>query len=259
MAYNPYNNQNTGTIQLLTDDYSLIVQSFRAFNSKFLQAKHIGAALRKTIAPGVKALRKTTPRGPTGNLKRAIDMKVRRYTNENNGWAIAIAGYRAAGKSKSSSVQGGRVRKGKDRGFHMGFVSFGTKPRTVKNRKNIASSWNSLGPFLIGFKIGRKKNKKSGLYKKFAKRMRFEAAQKVYTIPKAPKAFFKRGRAGQPVDLGRMPIGGKKGQSPLPAAFKMAGPAMNRLLPEEMKKSLEACRREAFGRYMKSGGRFKVY
>ena len=259
MAYNPYNNQNTGTVQLLTEDYSLIIQSFRAFNSKFLQAKHIGAALRESIAPGVKALRKTTPKGPTGNLKRSIDLKVRRYTNETNGWAVAIAGYQATGKGKSSSAQGGKVRIGKDRGFHMGWVSFGTKPRTVRNAHNVASSWNSLGPFSIGFKMGRKKDKTTGKYKKTFRRMRFEKVQKIFTVPKMPKAFFKRGRMGQPVDLGRMPIGGRKGQAPIPAAFKMAGPEMNRLLPEKMKDSLEACKREAFGRYMKSGGKFRVY
>ena len=253
MAYNPYNNQNTGTIVLqspLTDDYALIVQSFRAFKSNFLQAKHIGAALKNTSKPAVKALRKATPKGPTGNLKRAVDVKVRRYDKQENGWAVCLVGFRAAGKMASQTAQGGRVRKGKDRGFHQGWIEFGTKNRQTR-KKDIASSWNTLGPFSIGVKVGRKKDKTTGKYRKTIRKMSYRQTQKLYTIPKSPKAFFKRAPTGQKVQLGRVKIGGKKGKAPIKTAFKQALPEMQTKLPEEMKKSLEACRREAFARWAK--------
>ena len=36
-----------------------------------LAAKHFGAAMRKAIQPGLTALRRNTPKGPTGNLRRS--------------------------------------------------------------------------------------------------------------------------------------------------------------------------------------------
>lgn len=259
MAYNPYNNQNTGTVVLrspLTDEYKAIVGAFRAFSSNFLQAKHIGAALKETSKPAVKALRKATPKGPTGNLKRAIDVKVRRYTKQENGWAICLVGYRAAGKTASKTAQGGRVRRGKDRGFHQGWLEFGTKNRQTK-KKNIASSWNTLGPFSIGYKVGRKKDKSTGKYRKTVRQMSYRQTQKIYTIPKSPKAFFKTARTGQKVQLGRVKIGGKKGKAPIRTAFRQALPQMQTKLPEEMRKSLAACTREAFARWKKKNYSYK--
>ena len=37
-----------------------------------LARKYMGSAIRKSIKPGLAALRQTTPKGPTGNLRRAI-------------------------------------------------------------------------------------------------------------------------------------------------------------------------------------------
>jgi hypothetical protein len=43
---------------------------------KNIAAKHMGAALRAAMKPGVAALRKNTPKGPTGNLRKSVKLKV---------------------------------------------------------------------------------------------------------------------------------------------------------------------------------------
>jgi HK97 gp10 family phage protein len=160
-----------------------------------IAAKHLGAALRKSAKYVETALKKNTPVGPTGNLKRSITTKIKTYPRDGN--AVAVVGYMAAGSGKSKSAAGGKVKKGKDRAFHQGLIEFGTKDRKVNkpaaqpyqrvvgkkafrvNRQGgyIASSFNTLGPFRLA--------KKSGL--------------RVRTMPGYPNAFFFK--SNQPITI----------------------------------------------------------
>lgn len=202
---------------------------------KNLAARYMGAALKKAIQPGLQKLKAITPRGPTGNLKRAIKDKVKRYTNGESGSAVALAGYVAAGSGKSKSAAGGKVRRGSDRAFHAGFVEFGTKPRRIKTVSKlrgmaIASSYDSLGPFTL-------------------KRRRLVRGERavVNSQPKYPKAFFKAARKGESLMVGAMPKGGRTGKPPVQTAFKQASGQMRSRLNVEMTKALNNALRDKFG------------
>ena len=178
-----------------------------------LAAKHLGAAMRRASQPALQALRRETPKGPTGNLRRAITSKVVRYPQDGN--AVLIVGYTKAGTGKATSAGGGKVKKGKDRAFHAGFLEFGTKERTVTG--GIASSYRSIGPF----KFKRSKN------------------GRVSTQPKYPKAFFMRAKKGETPRLGRT-----RPQAPIATAFAMSSGAMASGLAKELGTAVEKARKE---------------
>ena len=232
--------------------------------------KHMGAAVRKCLKPGLDALRSTTPRGPTGNLRRAIDSKISKYRSGN---VVGLVGYRKAGTGKAVPTKGS-IQKGRDRAYHQKFLEYGTKDRYTKG--SIASSYRRLGPFQITSAQARNARQgrrlvaqgqrlfargaradaadarrgvfgpgRGGLLRsqgsaKIAKAgLKFGAAAAVKTSPAYPKAFFKRATKGQRVYLSSMPIGGSTGQPPVKTAYKIALPSMRALLPEEMAKALQ--------------------
>ena len=158
-------NQNQVVVLFPESEFDDVVEAFKRINRNYVAAKHMGAALRKAIKPGNKALRKNTPRGPTGNLKRAIATKVVKYWKQDYGWAAALTGYRRSGTGDAKSFGGGSVRVGNDRAFHQGFVEFGTKKRRTANG-SIASSFNTRGPFKLEVKESRKRGP-NGKYNKF--------------------------------------------------------------------------------------------
>jgi HK97 gp10 family phage protein len=82
-----------------------------------IAAKHLGASLRKAMAPGLTALKRNTPKGPTGNLRKSIKLKIKPYPK--NGNAVGLVGYEIGKGSK---------------GYHQGFLEFGTKERRTKKR-----------------------------------------------------------------------------------------------------------------------------
>ncbi len=199
-------------------------QAFRSF-APSLARKHMGAAIRRSLAPGLSALRGNVKRGPTGNLARAIASKVKTYRRGN---AVGLVGFVAAGSGKSASARGGSVKKGKDRAFHAGFLEFGTKERIIRTSSrrggaSIASSFKTLGPFKVA---------------RVAKRGKYAGVVRVNTSPKYPKAFFKKAPKGEVLSVREMPVGGSKGQPPVKTAYKTSLPAMRSLLAIEMTKSL---------------------
>ena len=134
----------------------------------------------------------------SGNLKRAVAIKAKSYSQSGN--AIALVGYIVPGSS-SQKTKG----KGKDRAYHQGFIEFGTKQRMVKG--GIASSY-SKGVFAIASMPG------GGL-----------------KTTGYPKSFFKKGKPGQPLTTGSMPVGGRSGRPPLKDAFgKTKGQINGRLI-----------------------------
>lgn len=188
----------------------------RAFEDlpRSLAAKYMGAALNKSIDPGLKLLRTLTPRGPTGNLRRAIAKKVKRYSGgpksknpaKSPGAAVALAGFTAPPRGKTRD-QLGKSQKG----GHGGFLEFGTKERRTKGY--IASSFSRSGA--VRASVG----KRSG---------------KVTTKPKPPKGFVKAVPKGETVSLGRFPIGGSTGVPPVKTAYERALPQMRSLLNSTM-------------------------
>ena len=188
-----------------------------------IAAKHMGAALNKTIEPAFRLLKQLTPQGPTGNLKRAIAKKVKRYTGspksrnpaKSPGAAVALAGYVAPPRKRSEDL-------GKNqRGSHGGFLEFGTKQRRTKS--NIASSFKRTGSI---------KSIVSG------------RSGKVISDPKPPKGFIRVVRKGETVDLGSFPIGGKGGVPPVRTAYERSLPAMKSVLAEQMTVSLNNALKE---------------
>lgn len=243
----------------------------RAFDNlrPSLAKKHMGAAIRRSLKPGVDALRSTTPKGPTGNLRRAIASKVKTYAN---GGAVGLVGYTAAGSGKTKPAASGTVKKGKNLGYHMGFLEFGTKERHTKGP--IASSFKRLGPFKL--KSNTRLNRQGRRLVAQAQRLnlrayrqtfqdqasaaalmrqasfnklsqaqaKFRQAAQVRTSPAYPLAFFKRAARGQRVYLSSMPIGGSSGQPPVRTAYERALPEMRAVLPVEMAKSVRAALRD---------------
>jgi hypothetical protein len=190
-----------------------------------LQAKYVGAAVREAIKPAVARLKQLTPRGPTGNLQRAIASKVVTYPQDGN--AVALAGYVRAGKSPSVSAQGGKVRAGKDRAFHQGLLEFGTDQRVISKQSPyggfIASSFKSLGPFRI---------LASGSNGTFT------------TRPAYPKAFFMK--KNKPVV-----IRPTRAQAPIKNAYNDTWPQMGQILADKLSTGLENAIKEI--EYRKQG------
>jgi hypothetical protein len=199
-------------------------QTLRASIAK----RSIGAALKRAMQPAVQALQKTTPKGPTGNLRKAIFATTKTYKSGN---VVGLIGYRKAGTGKTSTNAGGTVRKGKDFAYHQGLVEFGSKNKRVTKKGNIASSYNRLGNFKI---------------KKPSSRGQFAGSNRVETTPKYPKAFFKRAPSGQSADLGDMPIGGSSGDPPVRTAYRMSKSRIQSLLPTEMTKALNNAMAQQF-------------
>jgi len=141
-------------------------------------ALHMGAALRIAAKPALAALKKITPKGPLGNLRRSSMITVRRYWNQGNAAAFI--------EHKSSK------RLGK-KGMHSSILEHGTKERFTKGR--FASSYNdkNLGHFDI-------------IQKRVTKRGKFKGKFRFTTRPKYPKAFFKIASKDQErVSLGTVP------------------------------------------------------
>lgn len=225
----------SGGIDMRVDfpDLKELQQAFRSLRPS-LARKHMGAAIRRSLKPGLTALRGNVSKGPTGNLARSITSKVKTYRSGN---AVGLVGFIAAGSGKTKSAGGGTIKKGKDRAFHAGFLEFGTKDRIIKTSSrrggaSIASSFRTLGPFKIA---------------RIAKRGKFAGAVRVNTTPKYPKAFFKKAPRGQVLDLGRMPVGGKIGQAPVKTAYRESLSQMKSMLAVEMTKSLNNALKDLAG------------
>lgn len=89
--------------------------------SKGVQRKYLGAAVRKVVADAVPEVKALTPRGPTGNLRRSVGLKLEK--KKKNATATGLVGYRRA--------LGGSNR---ELGFHAYWVEAGTKDRYPKGR-----------------------------------------------------------------------------------------------------------------------------
>lgn len=119
--------------------------------------KEIEDAVKRGASITLEELRRLTPEGPSGNLKRAVAIKSVTYES---GTVVAVVGYRRAGRGGSASA-GGKVRAGPDRAFHQYWIEYGTATRKLKNGA-IASSLKSFGPEGSPYFEERGYGKKSG-------------------------------------------------------------------------------------------------
>jgi hypothetical protein len=216
----------------------------------------MAAAVRKAIQPVTRALRTTTPIGPTGNLKRAVTSKVVEY--QNSGVAVGIVGYRRAATEKSDSAAGGTVRTGPDRAFHQWWLEYGAKNRTIKTFSNKQyDRYSPTTPFLRRRRVRGRDGEKiveeivrgrgvlhqvSGQNAYIASSFRelgpfkFDTQQKprVVTNPPYPRAFFIKSK--DPITLPPMPIGGLTGKPPLQTAWSQTQGQVASTLQQELGK-----------------------
>lgn len=244
------------TLTMQYPDLEDLRQEFRKL-PKTLAARYMEPAVRQAITPGLQKLRQITPRGPTGNLKKSVRKKTKKYVKD--GTAIGLVGYTV-----------GRGAKG----YHQGFLEFGTKERQTKGR--VASSLrypkgDPRGNFTIinsytktrqgrraGVRADRTAARAAKLFssslgsstkaRELAGRavgLRQQqsalqaAGRKLKTRPRPPKAFFKSAPAGQRVQLGRMKVGGSLGKPPVKTAFESSRVAMLAILREQLSAQLE--------------------
>ena len=101
---------------------------------KSLASAAIGAAVKRAMKPAQEELKRQTPVGPTGNLKRGIATKAKRYPK--TGSAVAIVGYRKSGTGKPPKEGTKRRNKASDKTQHQFLVEYGSKPRVTKGGAN---------------------------------------------------------------------------------------------------------------------------
>lgn len=144
MASTPIDRQAGIRITANIPGLDAIRESFLQFG-KAGAAKYIASALKKAAEKGgtLQALKASTPKGPTGNLRRSIAVKTKRYNR--SGVGIAIVGYKS----------GRRVNEPFDatkQGYHQGLVEFGTKPRFRRTKDGRSVS---TGKMPKGGRLGR--------------------------------------------------------------------------------------------------------
>jgi hypothetical protein len=181
---------------------------------KTIRRKYMKAAFNAATKPAMQALRKTTPRGPTGNLKRSIAKKV------TSGYAIV--GYSASKKKDDPTAKG----------FHQNLLEYGgRKVRTTKSGR-IASTFNNPG-----------QGRGGAVQTRIAKQGRNRGKLKTVS-PRFPKGFLKSAPLGQRVTLGKMPVGGRTGQPPIRTAFAQAQGQIRSVLKEQMSTVLERANKD---------------
>lgn len=101
--------------------------------------KYLRSSLRKTLKPALSELKRITPRGPTGNLKRSAHIKIE-YQNGSL-FARGILGYAA----KIGGTD-------KQKGFHAYWSEYGTKARFPKRGKALKIAAGNIAryPYLAG-------------------------------------------------------------------------------------------------------------
>jgi hypothetical protein len=110
-----------------------LAEQFRQL-PKSLASAAIGAGVKRALKPAQDELKRQTPVGPTGNLKRGIATKAKRYPK--TGAAVAIVGYRKSGSAKPPKEGAKRRNKAADQTQHQFLVEYGSKPRVTKSGAN---------------------------------------------------------------------------------------------------------------------------
>lgn len=189
-----------------------------------ISAKYLGSALRKASEPAEKALKSNVASlgKVTGNLRRAIGTKVKRYTRTGN--AVALIGFAA--------VPGRKVPPGGDAksAFHAGLIEFGTNERRAKG--SIASSFKNNASRRANFQIVQQRVKK-GMSRRIGIRPK--------TKPKYPVAFFARTYNGTPVSLGKT-----RAYAPIKKAWQQSRSQCESLLTDALSQAIINAQKDIF-------------
>lgn len=138
---------NTVGIRITAD-----LPGLEAVRSELLQfganmsAKYTAAALKRAAESGgtLAALKSNTPKGPSGNLRRAVAIKTKQYVR--TGVGVAIIGYKSGRKMNEPYDP-------TKQGYHQGLVEFGTKQRFRKSK--VDGRLISTGKMPVGGSTGR--------------------------------------------------------------------------------------------------------
>lgn len=114
-------------------DFDGLAEKFREL-PKSLASAAIGAGVKRAMKPAQEALKRVVPVGPTGNLRRGIATKAKRYPK--SGAAVAVVGFRKP-NSKGPPRDGVKRRnKASDKTQHQFLVEYGTRVRRTKTNAN---------------------------------------------------------------------------------------------------------------------------
>lgn len=89
--------------------------------SKGVQRKYLGASVRAVVKSAVPEVKALTPRGPTGNLRRSVGLKLEK--KKKNTTVTGIVGYRSKGGGNRNEL-----------GFHAWWVENGVRDRYPQGR-----------------------------------------------------------------------------------------------------------------------------
>jgi len=105
--------------------------------SRSVQRKYLGASVRAVVKDAVPQVKAITPRGPTGNLRRSVGLRLEKKRTTT---AVGIVGYR--------QLPGGNAR---ERGFHAYWVEEGVADRYPQGRAlKVPLRFSSKYPYLKG-------------------------------------------------------------------------------------------------------------
>lgn len=228
-------------------------EGIRNLGDKRAAAVILGDALEKAILPAFLRLGEVTPIGPTRNLRRAVDYKVKVYPG--SGGAVALIGYRRAGEANSVSAAGGTVEAGPDRAFHQWWLEFGTKQRSIAKFSNKPYQRKSPTAPFTRFRMGREETVRgkgvthwvSGQNAYIAssfnrlgpfKFVRGGDKTRVQTDPAYPRAFFKKSKT--PIIIPAVQPGGIAGRPPVQTAWANTQNQVAERLTKELTISFEA-------------------
>ena len=88
--------------------------------SKSVQKKYLGSSVREVVKSAVPEVKSLTPRGPTGNLRRSVGLKLEKKKTTT---AVGLVGYRRAAGGSNREL-----------GFHSWWIENGVKTRTPKRQ-----------------------------------------------------------------------------------------------------------------------------
>ena len=172
-------------------DIAVIRKGFAAIDEG-LRKKYLGAAAGAAIIPAFRRFKQLIPIGPTRNLRGSAAKVVRRYEYT----SVALCGYAMDGTD------------GVGKGYHQGFIEYGTDVRFTRGEYASSYKSKSRGAFETEY-LG------DGEYRH---------------TPAYPWAFMARAKRGESMLLGRSPKGGKAGISPLSATWAETEPQCRQIL-----------------------------
>lgn len=107
---------------------------------KNMSARYMASGLKQAAIQGgtLSALKSLSPRGKTGNLKRSVAVKTKRYIK--TGIGLAIIGYKS-GRKMNEPYDKTKL------GYHQGLVEFGTKQRyrRTKDGRQVSTGKMPIG------------------------------------------------------------------------------------------------------------------